>query len=122
MKILIDMNLSPTWVSALAEAGFEALHWSTVGNAAAKDEEIFDFARNNGYIIFTHDLDFGTILALTQAVSPSVIQIRSQAILPSDTSETVISVILNNRDFLFRGALIVIDETRARIRVLPLRR
>ena len=31
MKLLIDMNLSPTWVTAFAEAGIEAVHWSSVG-------------------------------------------------------------------------------------------
>lgn len=29
------MNLSPAWVTVLAEAGHEALHWSTVGEAGA---------------------------------------------------------------------------------------
>jgi predicted nuclease of predicted toxin-antitoxin system len=31
MKLLLDMNLSPTWVGFLEENGFEAVHWSTVG-------------------------------------------------------------------------------------------
>jgi predicted nuclease of predicted toxin-antitoxin system len=31
MKFLIDMNLSPLWVPFLANQGFEAVHWSTVG-------------------------------------------------------------------------------------------
>ncbi len=31
MKLLIDMNLSPRWVSVLRAAGFAALHWSSVG-------------------------------------------------------------------------------------------
>jgi len=26
MKVLVDMNLSPGWVSFLAEGGFEAVH------------------------------------------------------------------------------------------------
>ena len=30
MKIVIDMNLSPTWVSPFEAAGYEAVHWSTV--------------------------------------------------------------------------------------------
>jgi len=31
MKFLIDMNLSPLWVSFLSGKGFKAVHWSTVG-------------------------------------------------------------------------------------------
>jgi len=35
MKILIDMNLSPSWVSVLEEAGHTASHWSTIGSLNA---------------------------------------------------------------------------------------
>jgi predicted nuclease of predicted toxin-antitoxin system len=31
MKLLVDMNLSPRWVSLLADAGIEAAHWSMLG-------------------------------------------------------------------------------------------
>jgi len=40
MKILIDMNLSPAWVTALKEAGFESVHWSEIGEPDASDETI----------------------------------------------------------------------------------
>lgn len=35
MRILIDMNLSPDWVPVLIEGGFEAVHWSQVGEPNA---------------------------------------------------------------------------------------
>ncbi|MCZ2390725.1 MAG: hypothetical protein LC113_06560 [Acidobacteria bacterium] len=31
MKIVIDMNLSPDWVTRLAKGGIDAIHWSSVG-------------------------------------------------------------------------------------------
>lgn len=34
MKILIDMNLSPTWVQFLVAQGIEAVHWFTIGKDA----------------------------------------------------------------------------------------
>jgi predicted nuclease of predicted toxin-antitoxin system len=40
MKILIDMNLSPRWVSVLSAAGISTVHWSSVGSANAPDAEI----------------------------------------------------------------------------------
>ena len=120
MKILIDMNLSPDWVSAFEAANIEAVHWSTIRDPRAEDTEIVDYARTNGYIVFTHDLDFGTILALTHASGPSVIQVRTQDILPSALCATLILVIRDNITALDRGALIVIDEPRARVRILPL--
>ena len=61
MKILIDMNLSPDWTAAFTVANIESVHWSTVGDPRAEDIEIIEYARANGYIVFTHDLDFGMI-------------------------------------------------------------
>lgn len=122
MKILIDMNLSPDWVAAFAAENIESVHWSTVGDPRAKDVEIIGYARSNAYIVFTHDLDFGTILVLTHAAGPSVIQVRTQDILPSSLAATVISVVQKNESALGKGALIVVDEARARVRILPLER
>lgn len=122
MKVLIDMNLSPDWVAALAEREIDSIHWSSVGKADVKDSEIMQYARRGGFVVFTHDLDFGTILALTQATSPSVIQVRSQDILPGRLAQRLIAVLREYDNILEQGALIVIDETRDRVRLLPLRR
>ncbi len=122
MKILIDMNLSPDWTTAFAAENIVSVHWSTVGDPRTEDTEIMEYARANDYIVFTHDLDFGTILALTQAMSPSVVQVRAQNILPSHLANTVVAVLRANEAPLDEGALIVVDEGRARVRILPLQR
>lgn len=62
MKLLIDMNLTPRWVVRLSDGGFQAVHWSDIGLVAAPDHEIMAYAAEHEYIVFTHDLDFGTIL------------------------------------------------------------
>lgn len=59
------MNLSPKWVAALQNAGWQAVHWSTVGNPRATDNEIMNWAASNEFIVLTHDLDFGSLLAAT---------------------------------------------------------
>ena len=64
------MNLSPRWVGAFIDAGFEAVHWSAVGSTNAPDEDIMLYAMQNELVIFTHDLDFGTLLALSQQARP----------------------------------------------------
>ena len=61
MKILIDMNLSPSWVPALERKGWSAVHWSDVGDPRAVDRAIMDWAADHGHVVFTHDLDFGTM-------------------------------------------------------------
>jgi predicted nuclease of predicted toxin-antitoxin system len=122
MKILIDMNLSPEWVPVLEAENIEAAHWSSIGKPDAPDEEIMRFARENGYAIFTHDLDFGTLLALTQATSPSVFQVRTQDIFPENMSKTVISILQKYQTQIEQGALIVSDKARERVRILPLQK
>jgi predicted nuclease of predicted toxin-antitoxin system len=120
MKFLIDMNLSPQWITVLGKAGFEAVHWSAVGKPNVSDREIMTWARSNGYVVFTHDLDYGAILAATKTECPSVIQIRTQDISPQTIGDLVISVIKQFHEHLQKGALISIDEKKLRARILPL--
>ncbi len=84
MKILVDMNLSPSWVGFLREHGYSALHWSMVGSATAPDAEILEWASQHGCVVFSHDLDMSAILAATGASaypgsSPSLITLRTSA-------------------------------------------
>jgi predicted nuclease of predicted toxin-antitoxin system len=120
MKLLVDMNLSPLWVSFLAEHGIEAIHWSAVGQASASDSEILQYADARGYVIFTHDLDFGALLAARKTSGPSVIQLRSQEVLPSSISSAVLRAIRAADAHLKRGALVTVDPAQQRIRVLPI--
>ncbi|MEP6754135.1 MAG: DUF5615 family PIN-like protein [Chthonomonadales bacterium] len=121
MKILIDMNLSPQWVSLLATVGIEAAHWSSIGASNATDKSIMSWALNNEYVVFTHDLDFGAILASTNAGGPSVVQIRTQNTSPEAMGPTVISIYKQFEAEILSGALVIVDEFRHRVRMLPLR-
>jgi predicted nuclease of predicted toxin-antitoxin system len=85
------MNLSPQWVDVFRRLGDDAVHWSTVGDPRAEDTEIMDWARNNGSVVFTHDLDFGALLAATQADGPSVIQVRAQDVTPRHLGDLLTS-------------------------------
>ena len=75
--------------------------------------------RDNGYIVFTHDLDFGVLLALTQAESPSVIQVRTQDVFPEVLGKRLVKVLQEHQSVLEKGALLTVDEGKARVRVLP---
>jgi len=122
MKILIDMNLSPAWVSVFEEAGHTAFHWSIIGLLNAPDREVLSWAKANGYVLFTHDLDFGAILAVTDAEGPSVIQIRGQDISPDHAKYLLLNTLNKFADNLLQGVLISVDEEKSRVRLLPLRR
>jgi predicted nuclease of predicted toxin-antitoxin system len=120
VQILIDMNLSPDWVPLLVNAGWTAVHWSTVGDPRATDRIIMDWAVANGYIVFTHDLDFGTALALTHDTGPSVLQVRAQNVLPDHMGSLVLAALRQHDSDLAAGALVVVEESRRRVRILPI--
>jgi predicted nuclease of predicted toxin-antitoxin system len=120
VKILIDMNLSPDWAPLLVNAGWTAVHWSTVGDPRATDRIIMDWAVANGYIVFTHDLDFGTALALTHDTGPSVLQVRAQNVLPDHMGSLVLAALRQHDSDLAAGALVVVEESRRRVRILPI--
>lgn len=122
MKLVVDMNLPPRWAGFLAANGIEAVHWSTVGDPRAADSEIMKWAAAHGYGVFTHDLDFTALLALTGSTGPSVLQVRTQDVLPESIGTDVIRVLTAQGPAFESGAIITIDQIGARVRVLPIRR
>ena len=120
MKILIDMNLSPDWGKVFSDYDIVAKHWSTIGDPRATDKLIMQWALDNDYIVFTNDLDFGTLLAVTQAQFPSVIQLRTQDLFPESLKQTVINTLIQFQSELSSGALITIDLNRSKVRILPI--
>ena len=121
MKLLVDMNRSPRWVGVLADAGIEAAHWSTLGPKNAPDSEIMAYASANDYVVLTHDLDFGAILAATHGEKPSVVQLRAEDVSPDAIGKQVIVALRQMASELEEGALLTVDPNRTRMRVLPLR-
>ena len=121
MKLLVDMNLSPCWVGMLTNEGIAAAHWSTLGANNAPDSEIMIYARVHDYVVLTHDLDFGAILAATHGEKPSVVQIRADDVSPDVIGTQVIAALHQMAAELESGALLTIDQNRNRLRLLPLR-
>ena len=120
MNVLIDMNLSPAWIPHLEGAGHAAIHWSQVGAPTATDHTLLAWAKTHGYVVFTHDLDFGAILAATGEDSPSVIQLRLLDISPASCAPLLLAVVDRFADYLEVGAIISVDPERSRARILPL--
>jgi predicted nuclease of predicted toxin-antitoxin system len=120
MKLLLDMNIPPAWGDALQAAGHSAVHWSKVGSASALDFEILDYARSNGFVLITHDLDFGALLAASKQRGPSVIQLRSDSLAFEVAGAATLSAIERMQEELRQGCLLSIQPGRSRLRILPL--
>ena len=122
MRILIDMNLTPRWVSHFTAAGHNAIHWSAVGAPTAKDLEICEYARINGFVLLTNDMDFPQILANTREAGPSVVLLRGEPLVPEKRAAALLLAIQACTEELSKGAILTFDwMDRLRVRLLPLK-
>ena len=71
-------------------------------------------------IVVTHDLDFSAILAATQALGPSVVQIRADNLNPRVLGAHVIRAVSQQAAALQAGALLAVRADSSRVRILPL--
>lgn len=115
------MNLSPRWVETLEKYGHPSIHWSSVGRPDALDSEVLTFAQENNYVLLTHDLDFGAILASSLGVSPSVVQIRALNLDPDAVMAKVVDAIEKVAEDLKTGALVIVQPGSTRARILPIK-
>jgi predicted nuclease of predicted toxin-antitoxin system len=120
MKLVIDINLSPKWAEFLQTHGFDAVHWFGIGDPRAPDPVMMAWARERDCVVFTHDLDFSRILALTRATGPSVFLVRTEDVLPSAIGTLVVRTLRQHREALQAGAIVVLDANSSRVRILPI--
>jgi len=122
MKLLVDANLSPRTVDRLRAAGFDAIHVADLGLVTATDGAIFDRAVADGLVVVTADSDFGMLLALRRATSPSVVHLRQVSELsPDDHAELLAANLPTIEEDLTRGAIASLSPSRLAVRDLPTR-
>ncbi len=123
MKFLIDANLSPAVAAGLNEAGFESVHVADIGLHTASDDTILRYAASHGFVVVTADSDFGMLLALSRAESPSVLQLRSTADRPAAVHlELLLGALPPLLPALQGGAVASVSPERIRVRDLPIGR
>ena len=75
MKLLFDQNLSPRLVQRLSDLYPDSSHVYLIGLDTAADPVIWQYARDNEYMIVTRDADFSD-LNVVLGYPPKVIWIR----------------------------------------------
>ena len=121
MRFLIDNALSPVVAEGLRQANHDAIHVRDLGLAAADDEPIFEHADRDQRVIVSADTDFGTILAMRNAASPSVILFRGATPRnPIGQVKLLIANLAAIAPSIERGAVVVLEPQRIRVRSLPM--
>jgi predicted nuclease of predicted toxin-antitoxin system len=119
MKFLLDMGLARSTAEHLRQGGHDAVHLREQGLQRLPDQDIVDKAVREGRIILTHDLDFGRIVALSQAQQPSVVTFRLEDMRAVRVNQYLQEIITRFAGELRQGALISVSEQGIRVRRLP---
>jgi predicted nuclease of predicted toxin-antitoxin system len=76
MKLLLfDENISPRLVDKLTDMFPNSIHANSIGLGKALDMEVWEYARQNDYMIVTKDADFSE-MSLLLNFPPKIIWIR----------------------------------------------
>ena len=120
MRFLIDNALSKSMSEGLNKAGHDSVHVRDLGMGMATDKDIMDFALKEDRIIVSADTDFGTLLALRGLAKPSFLLFRNSDKRPLSLLSQLLANLGQFEDTLAKGAIVVIEDNRIRIRYLPI--
>ena len=120
MRLLADMGVAMSTVRALGAAGHDAVHLSDLDLIRLPDIDILRKAMADRRVV-AFDLDFGDLMAASGGALPSVITCRLADATPDFVTRRLLDVLQERAVDLEAGAMITVEDTRERIRRLPIR-
>lgn len=120
MRFLGDACIDIRVIKWLRSQGYDATHLREEGLQRLPDEEIFKKAISENRVILTFDMDFGEITALSKGEKASVILFRLHNTRTSQVIVRLSAVLADSKHALDKGAVVIIEESRHRIRYFPI--
>jgi predicted nuclease of predicted toxin-antitoxin system len=117
LKLLTDENVSPRVVLFLRENSFDVLDVKESALNGASDNTLLDLALKEQRFMVTHDADFGTLAINNEMPCHGVLYLRLMNQRASNVVEILKTLLAMNPN-ISPGSLVVITETRIRVRVL----
>jgi predicted nuclease of predicted toxin-antitoxin system len=96
------------------------VHLRELGLQRLPDDQILAKADREDRVLLTFDLDFADLLALGLLKSPSVMIFRLNDETPASVIPRMMAVIAERQRELEQGVVIMVEDTRYRLRRLPL--
>jgi predicted nuclease of predicted toxin-antitoxin system len=122
MKLLLDQDVSAGAAEILRAAGMDVFHAREVELSEAQDFDILSWCRENGRVLVSLDADFHALLALSGAISPSVIRIRIEGLRDRAMASLITRVVDATAGDLVRGSAVTVKAKSIRVHGLPLGR
>jgi predicted nuclease of predicted toxin-antitoxin system len=119
VRFLADMGLSLKVCHWLRTNGHDVVHLCEQGLQRLSNGDIFQKALAEQRVVLTFDLDFGEILASAGSHIVSVIVFRLHNTRASHVIERLQAVIESSTEVLGKGAIVMVEEGRHRVRQLP---
>jgi predicted nuclease of predicted toxin-antitoxin system len=120
VRFLIDMPLSPTLATWLADRGHDAVHAAGLGLHRATDDEIMARAKHEARTVVTADLDYPRLLAVAHASEPSLILFRNGNWSEAEVRIRLSEILATLTEADIARSIIVVDRDRVRRRRLPI--
>lgn len=96
MKLLLDENISRRIVPLLSDHFPESTQVALIGLERATDLEVWKYAKNNDYVLVTHDSDFYD-LAFMKGSPPKIIWLKTGNI----TKQEIVNLLILNKDLIY---------------------
>jgi len=118
MRLLLDMNISPAVAEALRADGHDVVHCRELGLEAMPDQAVLARAIADVRTLITFDLDFGDIAGSAFGGGSGILLLRLRSPRRPHILDRVRRAIAAAAGPLSKGAIVLVEDARIRVRML----